>query len=93
MTGTVGRGLILKTGLVQGNGFEGLQQGRGDIAILAQNRNRLAAISPCRSQIATGLRRYRLLGSKLHRAVLNIGCGTETALDLVYNISARNLMK
>ena len=37
MTGTVGRGLILKTGLVPGNGFEGLQQGRGDIAILAQN--------------------------------------------------------
>ena len=93
MTGTVGRGLILETGLVPGNGFEGLQQGCGDIALSDRNFNRPAAISFVGFKTATGLRRYRSLGSKLHRAVLNIGCGTETALDLVYNIYTRNLMK
>ena len=70
-----------------------LQQACGDIDLSVSNSNRPAAISPSGFKIATGLRRYRLVGSKLHRAVLNIGCGTETALDLVYNISARNLMK
>ena len=85
VTGTVGRGLILKTGLVPGNGFEGLQQGRGDIAILAQNRNRHAAISPCRIEASTDskLPWYREMASRdCNRVVAISPCRIETSTGL-----------